>query len=90
MSDSENGQAINAQLPPADAVEEAEEPVVDPDNDDGYEADDEGIDGWPQDPFLDEDNMSLISEASSDEGEGEGNGEQPEADHPDQPNQPDN
>ena len=74
MSDEPNGQPLMPQLPPAQAVEEEEEePVVDPDNDDGYEADDEGDDGWPQDPFEDDDNMSIIT----DEGEGEDNGEEP-------------
>ena len=67
-------QPINDIPPPADsavdAVEEEQEeeadPIVDPENDDGYEADDEGHAGWPQDPFVDEDNMSVIT----DEGDG--------------------
>ena len=39
--------------------------------DDGYEADDEGPDGWPQDPLGDDDNMSIITD------EGDENVEQP-------------
>ena len=77
----EENQPLAPLLPPADAVEEEEEvPVVDPDNDDGYEADDEGDDGWAEnapaqleDPFDDDDIMSVIT----DEGEEEENGEQP-------------
>ena len=36
--------------------------VVEPEIDDGYEADDEGPEGWPQDPFLDDENMSVVTE----------------------------
>ena len=86
MSDAPNDQPLIPLLPPADAVEEEkQEPVVDPDNDDGYEADDEGDEGWPQDPFVNDDNMSLVT----DEGEEEDNGEDAEAEQP-EANQPNN
>ena len=58
MSSSAN-QPVNPPPPPADAVEE--EPVVEPEIDDGYEADDEGEEGWPQDPFDQDDNFSVIT-----------------------------
>jgi len=86
MSDAPNGQPLIPLLPPADSVEEEQQvPVVDPDNDDGYEADDEGDEGWPQDPFVNDDNMSLVT----DEGEEEDNGEDAEAEQP-EANQPNN
>ena len=64
----ENGQPLNGQLPPALAVEEEEEePVVDVENGDGYEADDEGDEGWPQDPFNNEENLSILTDEEDEE-----------------------
>ena len=82
MSDNEaNGQPLHNQLPPADADEE-EQPVDQQEIDDGYEADDEGPEGWPQDPFLDDDNMSVVTEEGENANEGQV--------EPDQANNPDN
>ena len=67
---SASGQPENQPPPPVIVPEE--DPVVEPENDDGYEADDEGPDGWPQDPFVDEDNMSVLTD------EGEVEAAQPE------------
>ena len=88
MSDSApNGQPAHPQIPPAEAGEEEPVPVVDTDNDDGYEADDEGEAGWPQDPFNDDDNFSIVTdEGEEEENEEEAEAEEAEADNPDQPN----
>ena len=66
MSDQpDNGQPLqnDHQAPPPNVVkEEQEQPVVEPEIDDGYEADDEGPEGWPQDPFEDNNNLSFITQ----------------------------
>ena len=82
-----NDQPAHPQLPPADdAVEVEDVPVVDPDNDDGYQADDEGDAGWPQDPFHDEDNLSLITMEGEEEEEEHAEPEQLQAKQPDNQN----
>ena len=60
------GQPLENVPPPANAVEE-EHPVVDPGIDDGYEADDEGSAGGPQDPFFEYDDMFVITEEEAEE-----------------------
>ena len=86
MSDEQDRQPVHLQLPPADAVEGGnDEPVVDYENHDGYEADDEGDEGWPQDPFDNDDNMSEVTV----EGNGQDNREEAETEQP-QANEPDN
>ena len=65
---SDNPQPLQDQppAPPANAVED-EQPVAEAEIGDGYEADDEGPEGWPQDPFNDDDNMSVVTEEEAEQ-----------------------